>query len=88
MSTRPDGLMCDHCGGEAIQFKPPAHPGHFWHLFDGDGDRCDECGFPGHVSVDDGGYEEDSTARWAMSDWDDDAKCARAECEECHQKEK
>ncbi len=81
---KPDGLVCDHCGGTAIEFNPPAWPGHFWHLHDGDGERCDECGWPGHVSVDDDGFENEATAYWVTNDWDDGLKCRTADCEDCH----
>ena len=80
--TRPDGLMCDHCGGEAIQFKPPAHHTDYWHLHDGDGEKCDECGFPGHVSVDDGDPEE-PRAYWVVNEWDDGLKCNQPDCVDC-----
>ena len=81
--TRPEGLECDHCGDVAIEFKPPAYPGHFWHLHDGDGGKCDSCGFPGHVSVDDAGEEEDNIASWMVNDWDEGLKCRRPDCPDC-----
>lgn len=81
-TTKPEGLGCDHCGGTAIEFKPPAWPGHFWHLHDGDGGHCNECGFPGHVSVDDG-YSDEALARWMTNDWDDGLKCKADDCEDC-----
>ncbi len=80
--TKPEGLMCDHCGGTAIEFKPPAHHSDFWHLFDGDGGCCAECSWPGSVSVG-GGNEEEEQAYWLTNDWDDGLMCSRIDCEEC-----
>lgn len=80
---KPPGLECGHCGDEAIQFKAPAWPGHFWHLHDGDGDRCESCGFPGHVSVEDGGCEDEALAYWRTNDWDEGLKCKAADCDDC-----
>lgn len=80
---RPEGLECDHCGGTAIDFKPPSHPGGSWHLFDGDGGACDECGWPGSVSVDDGDSDEALAAYWSTNDWDDGLMCRLPDCLEC-----
>lgn len=80
--SQPDGLECDHCGDVAIEFKPPRHPGDFWHLNDGDGGRCESCGFPGSVGINDGGYGEDNVAYWLTADYDE-ARCRRPDCEEC-----
>jgi len=68
-------LSCDHCGDDAITSES--------HEFsDGQGDRCESCGFPGTVSVDDADPEEVS-AYWRISD-DVEARCQRGQvCEEC-----
>ena len=84
MSDKPEGLECDHCGDTAIDFHPPRHPGGRWLLDDGEGGRCESCGFPGRVSVDDAGDEADNLATWSINDWDEEAKCARFDCEECY----
>ncbi len=71
-------LECDHCGGVAIESDRNG-------LFtDGDGERCDTCGHPGHVSVDEAYEDEDNTgyASWALSD-DAGATCADPVCSEC-----
>ncbi len=80
-ANHPQGPECNHCGGEAIQFKKPRWPGDMWHLYDGDGEKCDECGWPGSVSVDD--TDEGPVADWRTNDWDEGLKCNAADCEEC-----
>lgn len=72
-------LECNHCGGDAIFSEDNL-------FFDGEGERCAECGFPGQVSIGDNGDEESNTADWSINDYDDEAKCNRADCEECHPK--
>lgn len=77
---RPATLECDHCGGAAITSTNG--------LFgEGDSDRCDECGFPGHVSVDESGNEDDDgdpiyTATW-LSSIDAGDVCTSCVCSEC-----
>jgi hypothetical protein len=75
MSTELDWLCCDHCGDDAICSDAEGR------FYDGDGGKCATCGFPGWVSVDDGG-SEDPTARWAVSEADD-ARCTVADCAGC-----
>jgi hypothetical protein len=65
-------LTCDHCGGDAITSPNGL-------FYDGQGEKCDECGMPGHVSVDDSDFD-DATASWV---YDDEARCTRPDCEEC-----
>ena len=62
-------LDCDHCGGTAIT----SYTGLF---SDGDGGQCEDCGFPGWVTVD------DRTAWWNGSD-SVDARCMDHECPDC-----
>jgi hypothetical protein len=69
-------LECDHCGDDAIR-KPTGV------FVDGEGDRCESCGFPGHVSVD--GTDDDpdeNTPSWKLSEAPD-ARCTDPECGEC-----
>jgi hypothetical protein len=75
-TTGPDGgqpyaatLECDHCGGHAITSSDGMFD-------DGDGGKCAECGFPGHVSAD------GESAYWMMGEEADD-RCDRKDCEEC-----
>jgi hypothetical protein len=72
-------LECDHCGCEAIGCDDQG-------MFqDGDGDKCDFCGFPGQVSADGGDDDEGGYAYWSMRDWDDEAHCTLSDCidDEC-----
>src|ERR1700734_4045424 len=39
-------IDCNHCGGHAISNSTDR-------FVDGEGERCNDCGFPGHVSIDD-----------------------------------
>lgn len=65
-------LPCDHCGDSAIRSDSG--------LFaDGVGDRCESCGFPGHVSAD-----SESDPYWVCSE-EHDAVCARKDCSECEE---
>lgn len=64
-------LECPHCGGIAIERVSGV-------FGDGDGDECEDCGFPGHVSID-----EDDGPWWNASE-SKDALCARAVCVECY----
>lgn len=71
-------LECGHCGGDAITATM---------FSDGDGSAlgCVECGFPGHVSIDDDAAGDEPpmpTADWVLSE-DDGAKCNRPDCVEC-----
>lgn len=53
-------------------------------FYEGDADRCAECGFPGHVSVTDSGYDYDFFANFVLDEWaDKDARCNQTDCEEC-----
>lgn len=68
-------LECDHCGDEAITSAD--------NLFiDGDGGKCEACGFPGHVSVDD--YDEPAVAYWRCDEGEgsfcSDLKCSDEMC--------
>jgi predicted RNA-binding Zn-ribbon protein involved in translation (DUF1610 family) len=63
----PVGLGCNHCGADAITSVTAM----FW---DGEGERCESCGFPGHVSAD-----EDS-AYWVEAD---EGRCTLDDCHEC-----
>ena len=78
-------LECDHCGDVAIEADSR---GLFW---DGTGDACMSCGFPGYASVDeqdcDGDCPEDGECSCGRAEWvgsdDQSAKCNRPDCEEC-----
>jgi hypothetical protein len=61
----PVALGCDHCGGDAIS----SVTGRFW---DGEGEACAECGWPGWISADEDG------AYWVEAD---EGHCNRADCE-------
>jgi hypothetical protein len=67
----PVELFCDHCGGNAIT----SVTGMFW---DGEGERCESCGFPGQVSADEDG------AYWVEAD---EGNCNRPDCE-CNEEPK
>jgi len=67
-------LECPHCGGEAIRTEKAL-------FYDGDGGKCQECGFPGHVSIDNA--EEPATAWWNASE-EPGAVCEDHTCIECH----
>lgn len=75
MSTRrpvdftPFSLECSHCGYPAIE----SDENFFW---DGDGEKCGSCGFPGSVSAD------GETAYWRADD-NDDACCDLNDCSLC-----
>jgi hypothetical protein len=76
-ALRAATLECDHCGGVAIESSTG--------LFgEGDSDRCDTCGMPGHVSVDEAYEDEDSPglASWSVRD-EDGAVCRDLACEQC-----
>lgn len=63
-------IGCDHCGDVAITREQG------W-FGDGDGGRCESCGFPGWVSCD-----GEELPYWRESD-EVDAKCDRPGCSEC-----
>ncbi len=68
-----DYLSCDHCGDEAVSSKTD--------LFaEGDADRCQVCGFPGRISVDD--FEEPYTATFILDEFDD-SRCNDPDCTDC-----
>ena len=72
-------LECNHCGGIAFTTRD-IRDGRPW-FTDGDGEKCDDCGFPGHVSVDEPD-PDDAEVSWSTSDGNDDT-CNRSDCEEC-----
>ncbi len=74
--TEVAGLECDHCGGTAVE----SATGMFC---EGDADRCRSCNFPGVVSVDDRGDEDENVAEWKTNDWDEGLKCNSPTCDEC-----
>ena len=63
-------LECDHCGCDAFT-------GEDGDWIDGAGGKCETCGFPGVVSVD-----EDREVWWNMSQ-DKSARCTLPSCDEC-----
>ena len=67
-------LECSHCGDTAIE-----SPG--GEYYDGQGEWCQHCGYPGQVCV-----EEDDTAHWVGNDLDALARCRLDDCEECGQR--
>jgi hypothetical protein len=73
-------LECDHCGCVAIE----SADGMF---YDGQGDACMSCGFPGHVSVDEAPEDETAEAHWSLSDYCEIGEpipvCTDANCEDC-----
>lgn len=70
----PIYLECDHCGGEAVTSATG--------LFSEDmATKCDSCGFPGSVHIDDQD-EANVTAWWGCSE-DAAAVCNQADCAEC-----
>jgi hypothetical protein len=66
-------LGCDHCGGDAVTSETDEYSEDM-------AAKCEECGFPGRVSIDDAG--DDAEAYWSCSEADD-AVCNDADCEEC-----
>ncbi len=73
-------LECDHCGGIAITSDA-------YGLFtDGDGERCDSCGFPGSVCVEDAPDADDGPvlgeAWWNVGQEANDV-CSDMACTEC-----
>lgn len=67
-------LDCSHCGGMAIESPDGMY-------YDGAGEACATCGYPGAVSVDDAG-PEDPEAWWRASD-EPGARCRDPECVGC-----
>ena len=64
-------LTCDHCGDVARESATGI-------FYDGDGEACATCGFPGFVRMRDAG------APWQC--YDDPAdRCERADCPECEE---
>ncbi len=70
-----ESLDCDHCGGDAITSETGLFTG-------GQVERCDDCGFPGCVYVDDEDLDG-VTAYWRCSD-EPGAKCNDRDCRECN----
>lgn len=66
-------LECDHCGGAAVTREDDLYS-------EGMAVKCEECGFPGRVSIDDA--NDDAEAYWLCSD-DALATCNRDDCDEC-----
>jgi len=71
-----DYLECNHCGGPAIYADADKL------FYDGDGDVCLTCGWPGHVSCD-GDEEEGGGTYWA-EDEDYEGKCIGRDCSDCY----
>jgi hypothetical protein len=72
-------LTCDHCGDVAIASADGMY-------FDGQGDACGSCGFPGKVTVDETD-EGTAYAYWAESDHCEIGEpipvCDDPNCEDC-----
>jgi hypothetical protein len=71
--AEPSSLVCGHCGGDAITSARGV-------FHEDDGSECEDCGFPGSISVSDDGA--DSQAYWSDSE-DPEARCNRAFCDDC-----
>ena len=67
--------MCDHCGGDAVYAQDDGL------FYEGDADKCAECRYPGHISVDDIG-DDIPRASWVTDDALE-ARCGQADCDEC-----
>lgn len=65
-----DELYCEHCGDVAISNETGL-------FFDGEGEACVTCGYPGSVSVD-----EDCGAYWNPRD-EADTYCKEPACGYC-----
>lgn len=72
LSTAASYLECSHCGDEAIE---PDEDGLYR---DGDGGKCQCCGYPGQVSC---SGDEGDGAEWVESD-DPGAHCDRDDCDD------
>jgi hypothetical protein len=72
-------LECNHCGNIAFTTRD-VRDGVPW-FTDGDGEKCDHCGMPGHVSVDEPDPDEASVS-W-VDVQESGVYCERADCEEC-----
>lgn len=62
-------LTCDHCGDVAAESSTGI-------FYDGDGDACLTCGFPGGIRA----HETDTS--WDCS-FDPAARCVRPDCPDC-----
>lgn len=71
MTAESSWLDCDHCGSAAVMSETGL-------FYDGQGDECGACGFPGSVHCD-----SESDAEWICSD-DKDARCNDRQCGECN----
>ncbi len=74
-------LECSHCGGDAAESL-----GNDGLFYDGEGDECRSCGFPGHVVIDDS-LDDDrggSFAYWSISEADT-ALCVDPRCKDCEE---
>lgn len=74
-------LECGHCGGDAV-----SEPRNVFH--EGMADRCEACGYPGQVIVDELETDEDEetgehigVARWSTSDGPG-VRCRRPNCDD------
>ena len=79
MTMSPFTLACDHCGGAAIT-SPNG-------LFsEQNSDRCESCGYPGGVVIDESGEDDDGetvyAATWVSSTEPGDV-CDACVCSEC-----
>jgi len=80
MTERLDYLPCDHCGDTAVQGKPGRNG---LVLFcEGDADRCESCGIPGNISVDEWDEESDGVGT-AYFSVDEAGHCTDPNCTEC-----
>lgn len=68
-----DTLDCCHCGDVAVT----SETGRFG---EGDADRCETCGIPGQVIVDEPDDDGNASAHWYESE---DGRCNQADCSEC-----
>lgn len=68
-------LMCGHCGGDAVYARGDGF------FYEGDADRCNECQYPGHISVDD--IDDEMRASWLTDDDAPGARCDQADCADC-----
>lgn len=74
-------LECNHCGGIAFTSRD-YRDGVYW-FTDGDGEKCDDCGMPGYVSIDDPD-PDDATVTWNDVQ-ETGVYCERPDCEECNE---
>ena len=77
----PATLECDHCGCEAIESTDGTFAENM-------ADACMTCGFPGHVSIEESGEDDDEgeplyTATWSSTIDAGDTCSETHDCSEC-----